>query len=398
LSTSPLRILQLHTHYRQPGGEDAAVATEADVLRDAGHQVLTHRARNPEGARAALSLAAAPWNEAQARTLTRQVVRLRPDVVHVHNTWFATSPAVLTAVRRVGVPVVMTLHNYRLVCAAATLFRDGAPCTDCVGTHPWHGVEHACYRGSRPQSVVAATTIGLHQRRGTWHRDVDRFVALTDFGRERFIEGGLPSRRIVVKSNSVDDPGPRPHPPSASNVVVCLGRLSAEKGVAVLLAAWARAPARLRLVVVGTGPLEAALRDQAPEQVEFLGTLPPQEVTSLLLRSRALVFPSMSFEGQGLVALEAAAAGLPVILSDHGSMSGLFAPGAEELLFPPGDVDALVAQLARLDDDRFVDEFGRFTRRRFEEHYTHDVARRTLEDTYRDVIGAARHRGAGRNG
>jgi glycosyltransferase involved in cell wall biosynthesis len=382
-----MRILQVHTHYRLPGGEDAAVATETALLRAAGHQVLTHRARNPEGARAAVALAAAPWNEVQARTLSRQVERLRPDVVHVHNTWFATSPAVLAAVRRLGVPVVMTLHNYRLVCAAATLFRDGAPCTDCVGTHPWHGVEHACYRGSRPQSVVAAATIGLHQRRRTWHRDVDRFLALTDFGRERFVDGGLPSERIGVKSNSVDDPGPRDRPPSASNVVVCLGRLSAEKGIEVLLDAWARAPERLRLLIVGTGPLEAALRDRAPEQVEFIGALTPQEVTSLLLQARALVFPSMSFEGQGLVALEAAAAGLPVILSDHGSMSGLFGPGAEELLFPPGDVGALAAQLARLDDDRFVDDHGRFTRRRFEERYTHRTALEALERVYRSVVG-----------
>jgi glycosyltransferase involved in cell wall biosynthesis len=380
-----MRILQVHTHYRQPGGEDAVVATEAALLRRAGHQVLTHRPENPVGPRAAAALAAAPWNEVQARAIARQVVRLRPDVVHVHNTWFATSAAVFRAVRRAGVPVVMTLHNYRLVCAAATLFRDGAPCTDCVGTHPWHGVEHACYRGSRPQSAIAAATIALHQRRGTWHRDVDRFIALTDFGRAQFITGGLPTERIVVKSNSVDDPGPRVLPPSASDVVICLGRLSAEKGLGGLLDAWSRAPARLRLVIVGTGPLEASLRARAPEGVEFLGALPPDDVAALLLRSRALVFPSMSFEGQGLVALEAAAAGLPVILSDHGAMSDLFSPGADELVFPPGDVDALAARLAQLDDDRFVDDHGRFTRRRFEERYTHATALERLEDTYRSV-------------
>jgi glycosyltransferase involved in cell wall biosynthesis len=382
-----MRILQVHTHYRQPGGEDAVVATEAALLREAGHLVLAHRASNPEGPRAALTLAAAPWNEVQARSVARQVERLRPDVIHVHNTWFATSPAVFSALRRVGVPVVMTLHNYRLVCAAATLFRDGAPCTDCVGTHPWHGVEHACYRGSRPQSVVAAATIDLHQRRGTWHRDVDRFIALTDFGRAQFIAGGLPSGRIVVKSNSVDDPGPRPRPPSASDAVVCLGRLSAEKGLDRLLDAWERAPDRLRLLVVGTGPLEASLRARAPQGVEFLGRLARSEVTSLLLGARALVFPSMSLEGQGLVALEAAAAGLPVVLSDHGALSDLFSPGAEELLFPPGDVDALAGRLARLDDDGFVDEHGRFTRRRFEERYSHATALEGLETTYRSLVG-----------
>jgi glycosyltransferase involved in cell wall biosynthesis len=382
-----MRILQVHTRYRQPGGEDVAVETEAELLLDAGHQVLTHRAGNPEGARAAVALAAAPWNEAQARAVARRVDQLRPDVVHVHNTWFATSPAVFSAVRRTGVPVVMTLHNYRLVCAAATLFRDGAPCTDCVGTHPWHGAQHACYRGSRLQSMVAATTIDLHQRRGTWHRDVDRFIALTDFGRDQFIAGGLPSERIVVKSNSVDDPGPRPKPPSASDAVICLGRLSAEKGLDGLLDAWERAPDRLRLVVVGTGPLEASLRARAPERVEFEGRLRPHHVTSLLLSSRALVFPSMSFEGQGLVALEAAAAGLPVMLSDHGALSDLFSPGADELLFPPGDVDALAGRLARLDDDGFVDEHGRFTRRRFEERYSHATALEGLETTYRSVVG-----------
>jgi glycosyltransferase involved in cell wall biosynthesis len=384
-----MRILQVHTHYRQPGGEDAVVATEAGLLRDAGHQVLTHRARNPEGARAAASLAAAPWNEVQARTVARQVERLRPDVVHVHNTWFATSPAVFAALRRVGVPVVMTLHNYRLVCAAATLFRDGAPCTDCVGTHPWHGVEHACYRDSRPQSAIAAATIGLHQRRGTWHRDVDRFLALTGFGRDQFIAGGLPPDRILVKPNSVDDPGPRAGPPSASTTVLYLGRLTPEKGIDTLLRAWERSPERLRLVVAGSGPLEAAVRANAPARVDVVGALPPAQVRSLLLSARALVFPSMWFEGHPLVPVEAAAAGLPVVLSDLGAMTDLFSPGAEELLFPPGDVDALTVRLARLDDDRFVDAHGPFTRRRFEERYTHATALESLESAYRSATGSS---------
>jgi glycosyltransferase involved in cell wall biosynthesis len=382
-----MRILQVHTHYREPGGEDHAVETEARLLRGAGHEVLCWRARNPDGARAAAALAAAPWNPVAASRVRRSAARVRPDIAHVHNTWFATSPAVFASLRQLRIPVVMTLHNFRLLCSAATLFRDGAPCRDCVGTHPWHAVEHRCYRGSRSQSVVAAGTIALHQRRHTWRDDVDRFLALTEFGRQQFIAGGLPADRLEVKSNSVTDPGPRSRPPSASRTVVFVGRLSHEKGVQTLIDAWRDLAADdLELVVVGAGPLEGALRERAPTSVRFTGSLPRAEVVALLLDARALVFPSICFEGQGLVALEAAAAGLPVVRSDLGAMSELLAPGGEDLLFRPGEVHSLKAALLRLTDARCVDEQGALARRRFEERYTHEVAVRRLEEVYRSVL------------
>jgi glycosyltransferase involved in cell wall biosynthesis len=285
---------------------------------------------------------------------------------------------------------VMTLHNYRLICAAATLLRDGSPCRDCVGTHPWHAVQHRCYRDSRAQSAVAAASIAVHQARRTWHKDVDRFLALTAFGRERFIEGGLPANRIVVKSNSVVDPGPRLRPPSSSNTVVFLGRLTPEKGISHLLDAWRSIPPPLELLVVGEGPLAEPLQATAPERVTFRGWLPPDEVGPLLLGARALVFPSVWYEGQGLVALEAAAAGLPVLFSDLGAMAGIFAPGAEELAMPPADPAGMATVLARLADDGFIDRHGRFCRQRFEERYAHDVATARLETVYREVA-TSRH-------
>ena len=388
-----MRILQLHTRYRQRGGEDAVVETEAELLRAAGHEVITHLAENPsDGLAAARSFAAAPWNPLAARRVQQDAARRSPDVVHVHNTWFALTPSVLGPLRELGLPVVATLHNYRLVCAAATLFRDGAPCTDCVGSHPGHAVRHGCYRGSSLQSAVAAGSIALQAARGTWHRDVDRFLALTEFGRRQFIEGGLPADRLEVKSNSVADPGPRHRPPSASRRVVFLGRLSEEKGLGVLLEAWRRAASSLELVVVGTGPMGDTLRASAPAGVRFLGSLSPEQVRSLLLEARALVFPSVWFEGQGLVALEAAAARLPVLLSDLGAMTELFAPHAHNLLMAPGDPSAVAAAIARLEDDAFVDTHGELTRRCYEERYTHRVALERLEATYRAVIAErARH-------
>jgi glycosyltransferase involved in cell wall biosynthesis len=385
-SAGHVKVLQVHTRYRRSGGEDAVVATEAGLLRDAGHTVVPHLAANPPGRLdAGLNFATAVWNRSAAADVRRVASEVRPDVVHVHNTWFGLSPAILPSLRSLGLPVVMTLHNYRLVCAAATLVRDGAPCLDCVGTHPWHAVQHRCYRGSRAQSIVAATSIAVHQARRTWHKDVDRFLALTAFGRDLFVAGGLPAERIVVKSNSVPDPGPRLQPPSSSDTVVFLGRLTLEKGIADLVDAWRSIPPPLELLVVGEGPLLDSLRARAPDRVSFSGWLPPEDIEPLLLRARALVFPSVSHEGQGLVALEAAAAGLPVLFSDLGAMAGIFAPGADELAMPPGDPAGMATFLARLADDEFVDRHGAFCRRRFDERYTHEVATSRLEAIYREA-------------
>lgn len=382
-----MKVLQIHNQYRQRGGEDHVVATEAELLRRAGHTVVRHGASNPEGViGAARAMSVAPWNVLAARRVHEAAARIRPDVVHVHNTWYSLTPAIFSAVRSLGLPVVMTLHNYRLICAAATLLRDGSPCLDCVGTHPGHGIQHRCYRGSRTQSIVAASTIALHQTRGTWHRDVDRFLALSHFGREQFVNGGLPADRIVVKANAVHDPGPRSQPPSTSRTVVFVGRLSPEKGIATLLEAWRKAPPQLELAVIGDGPLSASLRASAPERVTFHGLLPADRVSSMLLEARALVFPSVWYEGQPLVPLEAASAGLPVLFSDLGAMSEMFAPDAHDLAAPPGDVAGLASALARLADDRFVDRYGAFTRRRFEERYTHQIATSRLESIYAQVI------------
>lgn len=383
----PLRVLQIHNYYRQSGGEDYVVHTDEDLLREAGHEVHTFRTGNPSDGSAVVAFARAPWNRGAARQIGELTEQLEPDLVHVHNTWFALSPAVFASLGRLGVPVVLTLHNYRLLCAAATLFRDGMPCHDCLGSHPWHAVHHRCYRDSVLESAVAAGTIALHQRRQTWHRDISAFIALSEFGRQRFMEGGLPGDRIVVKSNSVADPGPRDTPPSDSTTVLFVGRLAEEKGVGTLLEAWLRQPPHgLELTVVGTGPLEAELRRAAPKSVRFLGAQPHEVVTSLMLSSRALVFPSLWYEGQPLTPLEAAAAGLPVLLSDLGSMTEMFSPGADELLVPPGDVTALGAGLERLTDDALVDHFGAHTRRTFEANHRHDVARRRLEQIYRSIL------------
>src|SRR5262245_11875317 len=250
----------------------------------------------------------------------------------------------------------MTLHNFRLVCANGQLFRDGRPCETCVGSHPWHGVRHKCWRGSRALTVPAAATIALHRRLGTWTGAVDLYLALNQFARGRLVAGGLPAEKVAVKPNFTGDPGRRAAPAAGSATVMFVGRLSREKGVDVLLEAWARlGEGSVRLVVVGDGPLRADLERRAGDGVTFTGRLDPVDVRRRMLGARAVVVPSAWYEGQPMVVLEALAAGLPVVASDIGGLPELIAAGdagdaAAGWLARPGDVDGWVGALRRLLD------------------------------------------------
>lgn len=380
-----MKILQLHTRYREPGGEDAVVRAEADLLRLAGHEVVVHHVKNPAGLFETITpVVKAAWNAEAARTVRRLARQVRPDVAHVHNTWFALSPAVLPALQQASVPVVLTLHNYRLLCVNGLLFRDGRPCMDCVGTHPWHGVQHRCYRSSVSASAVVAGCISVHRARGTWLRDVDAFVALTEAARQVFLSGGLPAERIRVKPNFVPDPGPRSQPPSRSRTVLYVGRLAPGKGVDVLLRAWAKGrPDGLELLVVGDGELRRELEAIAPDGVRFVGRITPPEVRQVMLDARALVFPSVWQEPFGLVLIEALACGLPVIASDQSGSREIL--GGAAVFAPPDDVPALARALALLVNEDVVETLSVTGRQRYEDSYTPSGNLAQLESIYQSV-------------
>jgi glycosyltransferase involved in cell wall biosynthesis len=380
-----LKILQVHTEYREKGGEDSVVRAEGELLAAAGHEVVLHVTQNPSGAvRTGASLAMSAWNPLAARQLRELAERLRPDVAHVHNTWFALSPSVLTALDAAAVPVVMSLHNYRLLCANANLFRDGHVCEDCVGSHPWHGVRHRCYRGSLVASIPAAGNIALHRALGTWNSHVRLFLALNDFARAQFIRGGLPAHKIHVKPNFVSDPGPRPGLPSRSQTILYVGRLEPEKGVDTLLNAWnALGSSRFELVLVGDGRLGPTLRRATPPGVRLAGSLPREAVIAQMLRSRALVFPSMLYEGQSIAVLEALACGLPVLASRRGGNAELL---PENWLVTPGQQVAWTEALGRLEDAERVDRAGVDARRLYERRFGEQTASRLLEEAYRMAL------------
>lgn len=380
-----MKILQVHNRYRQHlGGEAAVAAAEAAVLRSAGHEVVEYQESNPEETLPTVAqVLASPWNRRAAARLRAVVEAERPDVTHVHNTWYRLSPAVFPVIRQWS-PVVMTLHNYRLVCPNAMLLREGRPCELCVETrNPWHAVRYRCYRNDPVLSAASAATIAFQRRRGTWDTDIDLLLALTEFARQRFVAGGLPEEKVAVKPNFVADPGGRAAAPSASDTVLFVGRLSHEKGADVLIDAWERArPSGLRLEIMGEGPEAERLAERPVSGIELLGPRPPAEVHERMKAARALVLPSIWYEGLSMVLLECLAAGLPVLASRLGAMPEVLEPLGPDWLVPPNDPEALARSLHLLEDDAAVDSASVLARARYEERYTPERGLADLEAVY----------------
>jgi glycosyltransferase involved in cell wall biosynthesis len=378
-----MRILILHNEYQHRGGEDAVADAEAALLTSRGHEVYRFSRHNDEvGAmhRAQLAMQTV-WSAPSAKTLRSLVDSFRPDVVHAHNTFPLISPSAYWAAAAAHVPVVQTLHNFRLLCPQAMFLREGRVCEDCLGRTPWRGAVRACYRGSRAQSTVLATSTILHRAVGTYRNKVTRYIALNEFCRGKFIEGGLPAERIVVKPNFVQAAAPSSH---AREGFLFVGRLSAEKGISVLAQASARLP-DTTIRVAGTGPESPAVSQCAGMQ--SLGALKVDEVRAEMQRACALLVPSIWYETFGLVVVEAFACGLPVIASRIGVLPGLVEDGVTGLLFEPGNAQDLAHKMAwAAAHPEEMALMGRRARARYEAEFTPDRNYAQLISIYQDAI------------
>lgn len=388
-----MRILLVHERYRLRGGEDTAFDDEVALLRGGGAEVVTHIEDNRDiHGEGGLSLAVRSLWSPSGYAAVRQAIRAnRADLVHAHNTFPLLSPSVYDAARAEGVPMVQTLYNYRLLCPNALLMRDGMPCESCLGrTVKWPGVVHACYRDSRAASAAVAALAGVHWLSGTWRNKVDRYFAQSEFARGRFIAGGLPAERIAVKPNGRFDPGPAAadwnHPRAGALYV---GRLSREKGVAALLAAWTGLDTPL--TVIGEGPEAPALESGAPAAVRFAGWIARADVSRAMSAAVVLAFPSLCYENAPMAIVEAHAHGLPVVASDIGAIRELVEPNVTGLLARPGDVadwhDKLAWLLARPEEQR---RMGANARRMYERRHAPETVFAAQMDLYRSVLEARR--------
>jgi glycosyltransferase involved in cell wall biosynthesis len=387
-----MRILIVHNRYRSvnPSGENRVVDQEAALLGSAGHEIVRYERESDEIVRLPLAKRAAlpgrvVWSTEDRRRVGALTRRARPDIIHVHNTFPLISPSVLSAGAEYHVPVVATLHNFRLMCSNGLLFRDGAPCELCVGSSAWPGVLHACYRDSRAASLPVALGIEAHRRLKTWSGRVSAFIALSEFARDKFVSGGLPAARIHVKSNFVQPPSQTRE--GAGDHVLFVGRLSREKGADLLIGAWSKSLGRL--LIVGDGPARASLeRRMEPhgDSVRFLGQQSPERCMELIRHARALVVPSRSYEGFPVVVAEAYAHSVPVIGPALGVFPEIVSHGNSGLLFAPGDAESLAARMGEVVESSTSIRMGQNAKRLYEQRYTPRRNLRLLLQIYERAI------------
>jgi glycosyltransferase involved in cell wall biosynthesis len=383
-----VRILILHSRYLSGdvSGENRVVDDESRLLREAGHDVRLW-APEPDVAGPAGQVRAgisAIWSTAAARAVG-EIVRLHQiQIVHVHNLFPTMSPAVIRAAGRAGAGTVMTLHNYRLMCLPASLLREGKICELCVGHVPWEGVRHRCYRGSAAGSAVLAASLSLHRAAGSFD-GVDRFLAVSDFVRDKHFEAGLPRDRITVRANFAWSAGA---PTGPGDHFLFAGRLAPEKGVDLLLRTWAEAPELPPLVVVGDGPEEARLHGLAPPGVEFRGRVAAAEMPSLMQGALGVLVPSRWYEAAlPRVVLEAYASGVPVVAADIGALRKGVIDGVSGYLVPPEEPAAWVEALRRLTAPGQAERMGAGAREVWAQRYSPERGLMTLETAYRGVLG-----------
>ena len=358
----------VHVQHREAGGEDVVVAAESELLRAAGHDVEVCQLTNPEGAAALGVFAKAPWNRSAARPIVERMRSFGPDVVHVHNTWFALSLSIVNALRACHVPIVMTLHNYRAMCIDGTLLRDGQICTACVGAHATNGILHGCYRDSRTASAVAGASLEIAARREVW-ANVDVFIAPTAQLRAQHIAHGFDPEAILVKPHFVEDPGVRALPPSAARDYVFAGRLAPGKGVVSLLRAWklANLGDDVRLHLIGDGPLRAQVDSEAISSVDVVGRRDVAQTRRAIGNARAFLFPSQWLEPFGVVLIEALSAGTPVLGYATADTAAIVGAGGRTVA--AGD-EAALAQLIRSTDGEQLDVLGLGARETYERRFT----------------------------
>ena len=389
-----MRVLILHNRYQLRGGEDSVVEEESNLLRSHGVEIEQLIVDN-ESIHGFLQKSITAFNTLYSwparRIVEARLASFRPDVMHAHNFFPRLSPSVYDAAIHARVPVVQTIHNFRVVCANGLLFREGHVCEECLGrAFGWPAVVHACYRESRAGSAVVSLMNAMHRGLGTGQNKVTRYIVLTEFIRELMISRGvLPARRVVIKPNAAADFGTGA---GSGGYALYVGRLSPEKGVRTVLDAWKENSPAVPLKIAGDGAMRPEVEAvSGGNNIEYLGQVSKERVGQLMRNALVLIIPSLCYEGLPVVVPEAFSASLPIIASNLGSLGTLIAPGETGVLVPPGDAVSLRTAVKNLSESPvLLSQMRVRTRQVYEQLYRPESNLKLLLGIYEDAISALR--------
>lgn len=383
-----MKILLIHTYYVHRGGEDIVFEQERDLLNE-GNEIETVSFRNRSGWKGIMQFFFSLWNISAARKVRKYIVDFQPDIVHIHNWHFATGPLIIREAKKCGVKVIVTLHNYRLLCPSATLVFNGRGFEDSVcANFPWKAIFIGAYRNSICLTFWLAVVIWVHRRIKTWNL-VDRYVVLTEASKEVFVSSSLnvPSSKYIVKPNCTVDLAAKDLATRECRFLY-VGRLSEEKGIFVLLEAFSKV--NLQLDLVGDGPLKNHVTSFCNNRVNvrYLGPLNTFDVRKQMRVCSALIFPSIWNETFGLVLIEALSVGCPVIASNIGSVPEIIKDGVAGLLFSPGNVDSLIEKIENWSDmsDGLRNSYCQNARHSYESNFTPEKNLKKLLKIYQSVL------------
>ena len=397
------RILQVHNFYQIPGGEDVVVRNEKRLLEEHGHTVFTYYRTNKElkekGIWGKLCL---PFTSVYSFRTVREVKKIirenKIDIVHVHNTLTMVSPSVFYAAFRCHVPVVQTLHNFRMLCPAGSFFRDNVICEECVADGLRCAVRHKCYRGSTAQTVVSAMILKIHRMLGTYRRV--NFICLTEFNRKKLLNAlnapSVPKRRwavdadrVYIKPNFTFAEGLAPSSESGQEeYFLFAGRVEALKGIDIAIKAFEQLPEK-KLYIAGTGPMmeemQAYVKEHQLTNIRFLGYLQKEEMSERFYHARAVIMTSQCYEAFAMTIAEAYSYGVPVIAGSVGNMDGMVKEGITGVKFEYNSAEELaekVREFETLDVHKLKENARAFYQKRLrpEDNY------RKLEEIYEDIL------------
>jgi glycosyltransferase involved in cell wall biosynthesis len=392
-----VKILIVHNQYQQPGGEDVVFEQEKQMLQRHGHQVAIYCRNNHEvdsysGLKRISLVKQTIWASDSREAFARLLDQEKPDVVHVHNTFIMVSPSIFSVCEENHIPIVHSLHNYRLFCPAGTFYRDGKVCEECVEHSLLRSLRYRCYRNSFSATAVTAGMLRIHRSLETWTKPMHHYIALSGFARGRFVNSGLPADKIFVKPNFVHpDPGLRA---DKEDYAIFVGRLSPEKRVGVLLGAWERTSSRFPLLILGGGPereeLQETINRNGLHGIQLPGHMPREQVVAAIGKARFLVFCSEWYENFPVTMVEAFACGTPVICSRLGAMEEIVTDGQTGLHFAPGDSDDLAKKMDwAWAHPKEMSAMGQAARQEFETKYTADINYDLLMEIYRKAGASA---------